>query len=132
MAQPVRSDLRYSADHEWLSAQTPARVGVSAVATNKLGEVVFVELPEAGAAVEAGEPCGELESTKSVSDLGSPVTGTVVAVNGAVVDEPGTINADPYGQGWLFEVEVESEGELLSAREYAARFEAEVVPAGDA
>ena len=67
-----------------------------------------------------------------MSDLVSPVTGTVVAVNGAVVDEPGTINADPYGQGWLFEVEVESEGELLSAREYAARFEAEVVPAGDA
>ena len=132
MAQPVRSDLRYSADHEWLSAGSPARVGVSAVATNKLGEVVFVELPEVGAAVEAGEPCGELESTKSVSDLVSPVTGTVVAVNGAVVDEPSTINADPYGQGWLFEVEVESEGELLSAREYAARFEAEVVPAGDA
>ena len=74
MAQPVRSDLRYSADHEWLSAQTPARVGVSAVAADALGEVVFVELPEAGAVVEAGEPCGELESTKSVSDLVSPVT----------------------------------------------------------
>ncbi|MFC2359885.1 MAG: glycine cleavage system protein GcvH, partial [Actinomyces dentalis] len=110
MAQPVRSDLRYSADHEWLSAQTPARVGVSAVAVDALGEVVFVELPEAGAAVEAGEPCGELESTKSVSDLVSPVTGTVVAVNGAVVDEPGTINADPYGAGWLFAVEVDGEG----------------------
>ena len=70
MAQPVRSDLRYSADHEWLSAQTPARVGVSAVAVDALGEVVFVELPEASAAVETGEPCGELESTKSVSERG--------------------------------------------------------------
>ena len=104
-------------------------MGVSAVAADALGEVVFVELPEAGAAVEAGEPCGELESTKSVSDLVSPVTGTVVAVNGAVVDEPGTINADPYGEGWLFAVEVEREGELLSAQEYARRFDAEVVPA---
>lgn len=104
-------------------------MGVSAVAADALGEVVFVELPEAGAAVEAGERCGELESTKSVSDLVSPVTGTVVAVNGAVVDEPGTINADPYGAGWLFAVEVDGEGELLSAQEYAERFDAEVVPA---
>ena len=70
-----------------------------------------------------------LELTKSVSDLVSPVTGTVVAVNGAVVDEPGTINADPYGEGWLFAVEVDGEGELLSAQEYAERFDAEVIPA---
>ncbi|ETJ06247.1 MAG: Glycine cleavage system H protein, partial [Actinomyces urogenitalis DORA_12] len=90
---------------------------------------VFVDLPEVGAEVEAGEPCGELESTKSVSDLVSPVTGTVVAVNEAVVDEPGTINKDPYGEGWLFTVEVAQEGELLSAEEYASRFDAEVTGA---
>lgn len=127
MAQPVRPDLRYSNDHEWLSADSPARVGISAVAADALGEIVFIDLPEVGAAVEAGEPCGELESTKSVSDLVAPVTGTVVAVNEAAVDEPSVINADPYGEGWLFTVEVASEGELLSAEEYAAKFDAEVV-----
>lgn len=126
MSQPVHPELRYSADHEWLTSESPARVGISAVASDALGEVVFVDLPEVGAEVEAGEPCGELESTKSVSDLVSPVTGTVVEVNEAVVDEPGTINKDPYGEGWLFTVEVAQEGELLSAEEYAARFDAEV------
>ena len=90
MAQPIRPDLRYSSDHEWISAEEPPRVGITAVASDTLGEIVFVDLPEVGAEVEAGEPCGELESTKSVSDLVSPVTGTVVAVNEAVVDEPGT------------------------------------------
>lgn len=127
MAQPIRPDLRYSSDHEWISAEEPPRVGITAVASDALGEIVFVDLPEVGAEVEAGEPCGELESTKSVSDLVSPVTGTVVAVNEAVVDEPGTINADPYGAGWLFTVEVASEGELLSPEDYAATFDAEVV-----
>ncbi|WP_194784870.1 glycine cleavage system protein GcvH [Actinomyces haliotis] len=127
MAQPIRPDLRYSSDHEWISAEEPPRVGITAVASDALGEIVFVDLPEVGAEVEAGEPCGELESTKSVSDLVSPVTGTVVAVNEAVVDEPGTINADPYGAGWLFTVEVASEGELLSPQDYAATFDAEVV-----
>nr|WP_300340200.1 glycine cleavage system protein GcvH [Actinomyces sp.] len=126
MSQPVHPELRYSTDHEWLTSESPARVGISAVASDALGEVVFVDLPEVGAEVEAGEPCGELESTKSVSDLVSPVTGTVVEVNEAVVDEPGTINKDPYGEGWLFTVEVAQEGELLSAEEYAARFDAEV------
>lgn len=127
MAQPIRPDLRYSADHEWLSAEQPPRVGITAVASDALGELVFVDLPEVGAEVEAGEPCGELESTKSVSDLVSPVTGTVVEVNEAVVDEPGTINADPYGAGWLFTVQVASEGELLSPEDYAAKFDAEIV-----
>ena len=129
MSQPVRPELRYCADHEWINSESPARVGISAVASDALGEVVFVDLPEVGAEVEAGEPCGELESTKSVSDLVSPVTGTVVAVNEAVVDEPGTINKDPYGEGWLFTVEVVQEGELLSAEEYASRFAAEVTGA---
>lgn len=127
MAQPIRSDLRYSVDHEWLSPATPPRVGITAVASDALGEIVFVELPEVGAEVTAGEPCGELESTKSVSDLVSPVTGTVLEVNDAVVDDPGTINSDPYGAGWLFEVEVASEGDLLSPEDYAAKFDAEIV-----
>ncbi|QPL04759.1 MULTISPECIES: glycine cleavage system protein GcvH [Actinomyces] len=126
MAQPVLSHLRYSADHEWLEDGDPARVGITAVAADALGEVVFVELPEVGSQVEAGEPCGELESTKSVSDLVAPVSGTVVAVNEAVVEEPGTINEDPYGAGWLFTVDVDREGDLLSPQEYADRFDAVV------
>lgn len=129
MSQTVRPELRYSVDHEWLSADSPARVGITAVATDALGEVVFVELPEVGDEVSAGEPCGELESTKSVSDLVSPVSGTVTAINDAVVDDPALINSDPYGQGWLLEVEVSQEGELLSAQEYAAKFDAEVASA---
>lgn len=127
MSQPVRPNLRYSADHEWLSADSPARVGISAVAADALGEIVFIELPEVGSHIEAGEPCGELESTKSVSDLVAPVTGTVVSINEAAVDDPSLINADPYGEGWLFTVEVASEGELLTAQEYADTFDAEVV-----
>lgn len=111
MAQSVRAHLRYSIDHEWLEDGEPARVGITTVAADALGEVVFVDLPEVGAQVEAGEPCGELELTKSVSDLVSPVSGTVVAVNDAVVDEPGTINEDPYGAGWLFTVTVSAEGD---------------------
>ena len=90
------------------------------VELDALGEVVYVDLPEAGASVTAGEVCGEVESTKSVSELYSPVTGTIVEINDAVVDSPGLLNEDPYGAAWLFTVEVESEGELLSPEDYAA------------
>lgn len=127
--QPIRPDLRYSAEHEWLDGGNPARVGITAVAADALGEVVFVDLPEVGSEVEAGEVCGELESTKAVSDLYSPVSGTVVAVNEAVVDEPGTINTDPYGEGWLYTVEVSGDAELLSAEEYAEKYDAEILGA---
>jgi len=111
--------LRYSAEHEWIDEATPARIGITAVAAEALGDVVYVDLPEAGSTVTAGETCGEIESTKSVSDLYSPVTGTVVEVNDAVADNPGVVNEDPYGAGWLFTVEVSEEGPLLSAQEYA-------------
>ena len=124
--QPVMPGLRYSPEHEWLDSSRPARVGGSAGATDALGEGVYVDLPEVGSEVVAGEPCGELESTKAVSDLYSPVSGTVVEVNGAVVDDPALVNADPYA-AWLFTVEVSGEGELLSAQEYAERFGAEVL-----
>ena len=124
--QHIRPHLRYSAEHEWIDAGAPARVGITAVAADALGEVVYVDLPEVGSEVVAGEPCGELESTKAVSDLYSPVSGTVVEVNGAVVDDPALVNADPYA-AWLFTVEVSGEGELLSAQEYAERFGAEVL-----
>lgn len=114
----IPSHLRYSAEHEWVDESSPVKVGLSAVAVDALGDVVYLDLPEAGSTVTAGEVCGEVESTKSVSELFAPVSGTVAEVNAAVVDEPGLVNTDPYGEGWLFTVEVTEEGELLTAEQY--------------
>lgn len=122
----VNPALKYSSEHEWIDNATPAAVGVSQVAADALGDVVYVELPEVGARLTAGEPCGEIESTKSVSELFSPVTGTVVEVNDAVVADPALVNSDPYGAAWLFRVEVAEAGPLLTAEEYAAANDAEV------
>ncbi|CBT76833.1 MULTISPECIES: glycine cleavage system protein GcvH [Glutamicibacter] len=116
----VLSSLRYSAEHEWIDAASPAKVGITQVAADALGDVVYVDLPEVGDTVTAGETCGEVESTKSVSDLYSPVTGTIVAINDEAVDNPAILNEDPYGAGWLFTVEVAEEGPLLSAADYAS------------
>lgn len=105
-------ELQYTAEHEWLRAgEEPSviRFGITDFAQDALGDIVFVSLPEVGDRLTAGQPCGEVESTKSVSDVFAPVTGTVVARNEALVDEPGTVNADPYGQGWLVEVAVEGD-----------------------
>ena len=119
-------DFSYSEDHEWVNATADAvagatvRIGITSVAADRLGEVVFAELPEVGDTVTAGEACGEVESTKSVSDLYSPVTGTVKAVNEAVHDDYAVINNDPFGEGWLFEVAVESAGPLMTADEYGS------------
>ncbi|AGF72939.1 glycine cleavage system protein GcvH [Corynebacterium halotolerans] len=115
----------YSADHEWIDVAADAvvgstvKVGITSVAAERLGEVVFAELPEVGDSLTAGETCGEVESTKSVSDLYSPVTGTVTKVNDAVHDNYGIINEDPFVEGWLFEVEVTEAGPLMTATEYA-------------
>lgn len=122
----VHAAYRYSAEHEWIDENSPATVGVSEVAADALGEVVYIDLPEVGAAVTAGEVCGEIESTKSVSELYSPVTGTVTEVNPAVVDDPALVNSDPYGEAWLFRVDVTEHGPLLTAAEYAAENDAEV------
>ena len=121
----VPDDLSYTAEHEWLSPATPApgtavTVGISAAACEQLGELVFAQLPEVGATLTAGAPCGEVESTKSVSELYSPVSGTVTAVNAAVVDDPAVVNRDPYGEGWLFTVDVTAVGELLDPGAYRA------------
>ncbi|MFE2044270.1 glycine cleavage system protein GcvH [Streptomyces sp. NPDC059477] len=117
-------ELRYSKEHEWLSAADEngvATVGITEFAANALGDVVYAQLPEAGVAVTAGETCGELESTKSVSDLYSPVTGEVVEFNQDVVDDPALVNSAPFEGGWLFKVKVTDEpAELLSADEYTA------------
>ena len=117
-------DLKYSAEHEWVRSGNAAivRVGITAYAADELGDIVFVSLPEVGERVEAGDACGELESTKSVSDLFSPVAGVVAAVNPALEANPETINADPYGDGWLFEVELADDADLdalLDADAYA-------------
>lgn len=123
----VKADLRYSEEHEWVDANSPATVGVSEVAADALGEIVYIDLPASGTTVTAGEVCGEIESTKSVSDIFSPVSGVVVEVNQAVIDDPSLVNSDPYGAAWLIRVEVSEEGPLLSADEYAAANGATVV-----
>jgi glycine cleavage system H protein len=104
----IPEDLRYTADHEWIGTREGSdalRVGITDFAQDKLGDIVFVQLPEPGTAVEAGQPLGEVESTKSVSEIFSPVTGTVRARNEQLSDEPELINSDPYGSGWLVEIE---------------------------
>lgn len=120
----IPNDRRYTADHEWILIDGDvARVGITEFATGELGDIVFVDPPAAGDEVVAGERCGEIESTKSVSDLVAPASGAVVEVNSAVVDAPETVNADPYGEGWLYSMTVEYEGELLDAEAYAELIE---------
>ncbi|MFI8520469.1 glycine cleavage system protein GcvH [Streptomyces sp. NPDC085481] len=115
--------LRYSKEHEWLSAVEDgvATIGITEHAANALGDIVYVQLPEVGDTVTAGESCGELESTKSVSDLYAPVTGEVVEANQNVVDDPALVNTAPFEGGWLFKVRITGEpDDLLSADEYTA------------
>ena len=118
----VPEHLRYTRDHEWVSLDgATATVGVTAFAADQLGDVVYLDLPEVGAAVTAGEPCGEIESTKSVSDVYAPLSGVVVEVNVAALADPSSLNTDPYGAGWLMRVELAGEpGRLLDAAGYVA------------
>ncbi|PKW19886.1 glycine cleavage system protein GcvH [Saccharopolyspora spinosa] len=112
--------LRYSEEHEWIEDRDElVRIGITQHAADALGDIVYVQLPEVGAKIEAGQACGELESTKSVSDLFAPVTGEVVALNASVVDDPALLNAEPFGDGWLLEVRPTSTGSLLTAEQYA-------------
>ncbi len=117
-------DLLYSTEHEWVRVDgARAAVGITDFAQDSLGDVVYVALPQVGASVTAGAGCGEIESTKSVSDLYSPLSGTVVEVNGALAGAPDLLNSDPYGEGWIFAVDVSDPTEkdgLLSASEYRA------------
>jgi glycine cleavage system H protein len=101
----VPEELRYSSDHEWARIDGDrVRVGITDFAQDALGDVVFVDLPAEGATVEAGGLLGEVESTKSVSEIYAPVAGQVTAVNGSLADTPETLNADPYGEGWICEI----------------------------
>jgi glycine cleavage system H protein len=129
------NDRRYTDQHEWALVQgtddaaTLVRVGITDHAQDALGDIVFVQLPEVGDEVGPGTPMGEVESTKSVSDVYAPVAGTVAAVNAALGDAPETINADPYGEGWLVEISVPGTGgdptaDLLDADAYQSLVDA--------
>ncbi len=121
-------DLRYTPEHEWVRVLGPTllRFGITSFATEALGDVVFVDLPVPGQELSAGQSCGEVESTKSVSDLYAPVDGAVSAVNEELESAPELVNAEPYGQGWLVEVQCPSEeaaqtawAALMTAEQYA-------------
>jgi glycine cleavage system H protein len=103
----IPDDLRYTAEHEWVTPAKdgPVRVGITHFAQDALGDIVYVQLPDQGSAVQAGESLGEVESTKSVSEIYAPLSGTVVARNDQLADQPELINTDPYGTGWLVEIE---------------------------
>ena len=117
----IPSDLRYTKEHEWVSIEDGvATVGITDYAQGELGDIVYVELPEVGDEVEELESFGTIEAVKTVSELYSPVTGTVEEVNEALEDKPELINEDPYGDGWMIKVKISevNEDELLSAKDY--------------
>ncbi len=118
----VPSDLRFTKEHEWV-ATTPSanvfRVGITDYAQSALGDIVYVQLPKVGQKLTAGDVCGEIESTKSVSEIYSPITGEVSSVNGNLDGAPEIINSEPYGSGWILEISVSGDlPELLSGEEY--------------
>ena len=126
----IPDDRSYTEEHEWVLIapgaalpDAPVKVGITSVAAAALGDLVFLDLPEVGSTITTGETCGEVESTKTVSELFPPVGGTVTAVNAAAVDDPSLVTSDPYGEGWLFEVRPTAAGPLLTAAEYAERNE---------
>lgn len=116
----VPSELSYTPDHEWLDADgDTAKVGITSFAADALGDIVYVELPEVGVTLTAGERCGELESTKSVSDVVAPANGEVLSINQTVVEDPSVVNTDAFGAGWLFTMRITAPADLLGATAYA-------------
>ena len=125
-------DLKYTAEHEWVrtpgSAEDTVRVGITDFAQDALGDIVYVQLPDVGDDLQGGSTIGELESTKSVSDVYAPLSGTVVSRNDALEQTPELVNSDPYGDGWLFEIRPSDAGavdSLLSATDYRSKVEAD-------
>jgi glycine cleavage system H protein len=118
----IPEDLRYTSEHEWVAPGGPTvKVGITHYAQDALGDIVYVQLPDPGTAVQEGQAFGEVESTKSVSEIYAPLSGTVVARNDRLADEPELINTDPYGDGWLVEIEPtepDGLGQLLDAAGY--------------
>lgn len=125
----VPAELSYTSEHEWVSALTAegtVRVGITDHAQDALGDVVYVDLPSVGDSVAAEESFGEIESTKSVSDLFAPIAGEIVAVNEALEDDPALVNSDPYGEGWIIEIRPENADDLanlLTAEGYQAELD---------
>jgi len=125
MGMDVPNQLRYSADHEWVATNDDGtvRIGITDYAQDALGDVVFVDLPAVDARFESGAMCGEVESTKSVSEIYTPLAGVVTSVNSAVQDDPSLLNSDPYGEGWMIEIRVDDASmieQLLTADAYRA------------
>ena len=120
----IREQLSYTAEHEWMAHGDVTTVGITAFAVEELGEIVFVELPAVGDTVTAGTPCGEIESTKAVSEIYAPMNGEILEVNDALESSPETLGEDPYGEGWLFKMKTdEGEYALLDAAGYQALIE---------
>jgi len=120
----VPANLKYTKEHEWVEEVSPGlfRVGITDYAQGALGDIVYLQMPKVGESIEAGKVCGEVESTKSVSEIYAPLTGTVTAINSDLDSAPETINSEPYGRGWLLEVEASSPNqlsELLSPEAYS-------------
>ncbi|MGV9350965.1 glycine cleavage system protein GcvH [Streptomyces spiralis] len=114
------NDLKYTSDHEWIATDGDlSTVGITSYAANALGDVVYLDLPAIGTTIKAGDVCGEIESTKSVSDLFAPADGEVVEINDAAVTDPRLVNADPFGAGWLFRMRITGVPDLLDAATYA-------------
>ena len=121
----VPANLKYTKEHEWVKEVSPGlfRVGITDYAQGALGDIVYLQMPKVGESIEAGKVCGEVESTKSVSEIYAPISGTVTKVNSDLDSAPETINSEPYGRGWLLEVEASSPNqlsELLSSEAYGA------------
>ena len=121
----IPNDLRYTAEHEWIKDQGDGvvRVGITAYAAEALGDVVYISLPGVGDTVTGGETCGEVESTKSVSDLYAPADGEIVAINEALDGTPEVVNSDPYGEGWMYDLRLADASvtdEMLDAEGYSA------------
>ncbi|MGE5211563.1 MAG: glycine cleavage system protein GcvH [Acidobacteriota bacterium] len=120
----IPAELRYSSDHEWVRVEgTTATIGITEYAQDALGDVVFVEMPDAGLAVAAGESFSEVESTKSVSDIYAPITGSISEVNAELESQPELLNSDPYGAGWICRIEISDPSELdglMDAEAYRA------------
>lgn len=120
----IPAELRYSSDHEWVRVEgTTATIGITEYAQDALGDVVFVEMPDAGLAVAAGESFSEVESTKSVSDIYAPITGSISEVNAELESQPELLNSDPYGAGWICRIEINDPSELdglMDAEAYRA------------
>jgi glycine cleavage system H protein len=116
----IPDNLKYSSEHEWIAPSgKTAKIGVTGYAAEHIGDIVFVELPKVGSAVTAGSSFGVIEAVKSVSELFAPVSGTVVAINERVAKEPELVSADPYGEGWLIEVDMNNQGEIAALKDSA-------------